>query len=119
MCFREIRTIYIYCDIALPIYTFQGNHCVRRVDSSTLVITTYAGGAFAGYNGDGGPASSAQLNGPLYICFDASGNLFISDFVRTCSTGRRNGLRESKIASDPPTHHAVYNATPTPFTLNF
>jgi sugar lactone lactonase YvrE len=38
-------------------------------------ITTVAGG----FIGDGGPATSASLNGPLGVAVDASGNLFITD----------------------------------------
>jgi hypothetical protein len=32
-----------------------------------------------GYNGDGIPATMAQLNGPFSITFDASGNMIIAD----------------------------------------
>src|SRR6266404_4703924 len=31
------------------------NHCVRRVDSASSVITTLAGNGSAGFSGDGGP----------------------------------------------------------------
>jgi trimeric autotransporter adhesin len=43
-------------------------------------MTTIAGNrTFSGYNGDNIPASTARLNGPRGIAFDASGNLFIAD----------------------------------------
>src|SRR5262249_54272201 len=41
---------------------------------------TVAGKLFAaGFNGDGGPARSAQLFGPREMAFDAQGNLYFSD----------------------------------------
>ena len=51
---------------------------VRRVDTSG-VITTAAGTGTAGFSGDGGAASSAQLSAPSGLVFDAAGNLYIAD----------------------------------------
>ena len=42
-------------------------------------ITTFAGTGTPGYSGDGGPASAAQLNYPMSVCADASGNVYIPD----------------------------------------
>ena len=55
------------------------NHVVRRVDGTTGIITTVAGTGTAGYSGDGGLATAAQLNEPHSVAFDASGNLYIGD----------------------------------------
>jgi sugar lactone lactonase YvrE len=52
-------------------------NAIRRIDSGTGIITTIAGGETAGYSGDGGPASQAQLNYPLQVASDGSGNLYI------------------------------------------
>ena len=41
--------------------------------------TIAAGDGSWGYSGDGGPATSAQLNGPSSVVADSSGNLFIAD----------------------------------------
>jgi len=62
----------------LYIADFQNNR-LRRVDASTNIITTVAGNGTAGYSGDGGPATSAQLNGPLSVTVDAAGNIYLSD----------------------------------------
>lgn len=43
-------------------------------------INTIAGNGTAGFTGDGGPATSAQLYDPKGICVDASGNVYIADF---------------------------------------
>src|SRR6201996_8976610 len=40
------------------------NHCVRRIDGTTGIVTTFAGNGVAGYSGDGGAAASAGLVEP-------------------------------------------------------
>ena len=44
-------------------------------------LTLVAGNGTAGYSGDLGPATAAQLNQPWGIAFDAFGNLYIADSV--------------------------------------
>lgn len=56
------------------------NERIRKVDSTTGIITTIAGSGTQGYNGDNIPATSAQLNGPQGLALDAAGNIFIADF---------------------------------------
>jgi len=58
----------------------QGNHNVRIVYPSGT-ISTFAGSptASSGSTGDGGPASTALLNGPTGACFDGAGNMYIAD----------------------------------------
>jgi sugar lactone lactonase YvrE len=55
------------------------NHCIRRVDAETGVITTVVGTGEKGYSGDGGPAVEATLNQPYSLDIDADGNLYIVD----------------------------------------
>ena len=55
-----------------------GNNRVRQVAPSGI-ITTMAGTGVGGPAGDGGPATSAQLNFPFGLAVDGSGNLFIAD----------------------------------------
>jgi len=56
----------------------QRNHRIRKV-SPARIITTIAGNGIAGYSGDGGSATSAQLSNPLGVAIDSSGNLYITD----------------------------------------
>lgn len=51
---------------------------IRRIDGDG-VIHHVAGSGEAGFSGDGGPATEAQLNWPGGIAFDSKGNLFVSD----------------------------------------
>ncbi len=57
----------------------DGNHRVRRVDAVSGIITTIAGDGTGAFSGDGGVASSAQLNSPAGLALDGLGNLFIAD----------------------------------------
>src|SRR5579883_438001 len=52
---------------------------VRKV-STDGIITTVAGNGRAGFSGDGGPGTSAQLYSPSGIALDGAGNLYIADF---------------------------------------
>ena len=54
-------------------------HRVRKINAATNTITTIAGTGIAGFSGDGGLATSAQLNAPIAIALDNNGNLYISD----------------------------------------
>jgi len=56
------------------------NNRVRVVDTHGNIDTMVAAcGAFAGFSGDGGPASFAEVNVPYGVAVDAFGDLFIAD----------------------------------------
>ncbi len=57
----------------------RDSHAVRRVDAATGTISTVAGTGEAGFSGDGGPATAAQLRQPHSIAFDPQGRLLICD----------------------------------------
>jgi hypothetical protein len=65
------------------------SHRVRKVSKG--IITTVAGNGSAGYSGDSGPATSAQLFRPGGAAVDPTGNLFIADMgnyaIRKISNG--------------------------------
>lgn len=55
------------------------NHCIRRIDIGSGIISTICGGAEKGYAGDGGPAAHARLNEPYGVAVDRSGRVFFAD----------------------------------------
>ncbi len=80
----------VAADAAGDVYIADtGNNRIRKVSNG--VITTIAGNGFLGYSGDGGPATSAELNQPFGVAADVSGNVYIADsenyVVRKVSNG--------------------------------
>jgi sugar lactone lactonase YvrE len=57
----------------------RDNHVVRRVDGRSGIMTTLAGTGAAGFSGDGGPASRAELRQPHSIALAADGRLLVCD----------------------------------------
>ncbi len=58
----------------------HGNHAIRKVDGATGLITTVAGTLGSpGSTGDGGLATSAELNNLYSVAVDSSGNIYIAD----------------------------------------
>ncbi len=56
----------------------SANQRIRKVSTSGT-LTTVAGNGIAGFTGDGGAATSAELNNPRRVAVDSSGNLYIAD----------------------------------------
>ena len=54
------------------------NQRVRKI-SANGIITTVAGTGTAGFSGDGGPGTAAQLNLPYGVAVDLAGYLYIAD----------------------------------------
>ena len=76
--------LFIPNDVAVDasgnIYVTEGGgNRVRKIDASGT-ISTVAGTGVAGSEGDGGPATEAQLNRPNAIAVDADGNLFVGEY---------------------------------------
>ena len=57
----------------------DSNNRIREVSGG--VITTIAGTGTAGYSGDGGAPSQAELDSPFPIALDYAGNLYVGDGV--------------------------------------
>jgi hypothetical protein len=95
-----------------------GNNVVRKVTPAGIISTVagnYARGS--GYSGDGGPATSAQINFPYGIAVDGSGDLYIADTFNNVvrevnqsgiiTTVAGNGTKSLTIESGPATSVAL------------
>jgi uncharacterized protein (TIGR03437 family) len=63
------------------VYIADTSNCVIRKVSGGFITTvagTYAGCSFIGSSGDGGPATSANINLPWGVAVDAVGNIYIA-----------------------------------------
>lgn len=75
--------LYFPCGVAVDssgnVYIADtDNHVVRKLATSGT-ISTFAGINAAGFVGDTGAATSAELNYPVGLALDAAGNLYIAD----------------------------------------
>ncbi len=86
-------------DAAGNLYIADSNNSRVRKVSTGGIITTLAGG---GSGGDGGPATSAQLESPLGVAVDAAGDLFIAD---------TNGNRARRVLPNGTISTAAGNGT--------
>ncbi|MCG3133411.1 MAG: hypothetical protein HMLKMBBP_00568 [Planctomycetes bacterium] len=70
----------VECDDDGNVFVCERDGCrVRRIDAGGT-ITTVAGSGVRGFDGDGGPATAAELDGPVGICVDrVRGRLYIAD----------------------------------------
>jgi hypothetical protein len=111
----------------------SGNNVIRRVDAKTGIITTVAGdyaadradGGLGGFSGDGGPATSAQLDDPQGVAVDGAGDLFIADtFNNAIREVTPNGVISTVVNSAsagggaPPAGGESSGAAPTASRLN-
>ena len=62
------------------VYFTDATHNIVQKIGSGGAATTIAGTGTAGYSGDGGSATQAQLNTPFQLAVDALGNVFIADY---------------------------------------
>jgi hypothetical protein len=103
-------------DVAGNLYIADsGNNRVRRVDNSTQIITTVAGNGTAGYTGDSGGATSAEISQDNDVALDSTGNLYIVD--RSNSRIRKVQTTQSALTFPTSTTVGTLDATDDPQTV--
>lgn len=100
------------------LYIGDLNNLRVRKANPAGVITTIAGNGIAGYSGDGGPATSAEISGQTGLAVDASGNLYIADYFNmrvrkvtpsgTITTVAGNGNKGFSGDGGPATSASLY-----------
>ena len=94
----------------------EWNARVRKI-SKDGTITTIAGNGTAGYNGDGVPAATAQLNNPTGVAVTNMGDIYIADY----SNSRIRFVAHNDLVSNTSSHRVEINVYPNPtngaFTL--
>jgi hypothetical protein len=93
------------------IFIADPSNCViRKVSSSNAQISTVAGdhAVGCGYSGDGGLATSSQLNQPYGVAVDSSGDIFIADYknsaIREVSASNGSISTFAGVAVPDPNH---------------
>jgi sugar lactone lactonase YvrE len=70
----------IRVDASANVYIADSSYMrIRKITASTGVISAIAGNGTAGFSGDSGAATSAELDGPGGLAIDSSGNIWIAD----------------------------------------
>jgi hypothetical protein len=90
------------------------NEVIRKVDATTNIINSVAGNGIAGFSGDGGPATLAQLDYPEAVWVVSSGNMFIVD-TDNCRIRRVDGTT-GIITTVAGTTYCGYNGNNQPAT---
>jgi hypothetical protein len=103
------------------------NNVIRKV-SPGGTISTVAGTGTAGYSGNGGPATKAELDAPYGVAVDGAGDLFIADTANSVirevtaagviSTVAGNGVPSASAELDNPTSVAVDDTTGDLYTVD-
>lgn len=117
--------LYYPCGVAVDdsgnIYIADADNFRIRKVTTTGTIYTIAGNGAAGYSGDNGPATLAQLNYPASVTVDNLGNIYIADADNNrirkvnkegiISTIAGDNNASFSIGGDTATSESLYNPT--------
>ncbi len=113
----------VFVDTAGDIYIADGlDNRIRKIAFATGIITTVAGSGIAGYSGDNGPATDAQLDGPSGIYVNGNHDIYFADYYNNVvrkvdgttgiiTTFAGNGLIGYTGGGGPATDAALNGAT--------
>ena len=87
----------------------RDSHVIRKVDAKSAAISTFAGTGTAGFAGDGGPASAAQLRQPHSIAIDPT-----KKFLLICDIGNHRIRRVELSTGVIDTFGGTGERQPTP-----
>jgi trimeric autotransporter adhesin len=60
------------------------NYRVRKINTTTGIITTVVGDGHGGSHGNHGPATASELGSPFRVVMDDTGNLYVAEVVFQC-----------------------------------
>ena len=83
---------FVAVDRAGNLFFADRRDVVLRLDATTGLLTLVAGNGTAGYSGDNGPATGAQLYTPLGVSVDSTGDVYITDSNNNCIRKVSNGV---------------------------
>src|SRR5271157_2889064 len=90
----------------------SGNNAIREVVAATGNIRTVGGTGAQGLSGDGGPATSAELNAPASLFGDSQSNLFVAD------TGNSRIRKIAGVVTGAPANITASGGTPQSVTIS-
>jgi sugar lactone lactonase YvrE len=109
----------IAVDSAGNLYIADTNNSRIRKVSSNGIITTIAGNGTAGYLGDNGPASSAELSYPYGVAVSASGVVYIADTANSVIRQISTTGTITTVAGNGFSGYSGDGGSPTSAQLNF
>src|SRR5438093_1060508 len=92
----SLNAHHVYEPIGRTLYLGEGDR--RVTEAFGQVVTTAAGTGVAGFSGDGGPATAAQLNVPYGVAVAPDGSLYVAEHGIFPSNG--TGQRVRKVTTD-------------------
>jgi sugar lactone lactonase YvrE len=85
----------------------SADQMVRELLLSSGLVNTFAGTGTAGFTGDGGAATAAQVNNPTGVARDSSGNIYFAD-TNNCV------IRMVNLAGNISTFAGIDTSAPSP-----
>jgi hypothetical protein len=96
----------------------QLNHRIRKIDMKTKVVTTVAGKGTAGFSGDGGKATDAELDHPTDIAFGTDGTMYVADTFNNCVRAVKDGTISTAVGQCKKSGFAGDEGKPTEALLS-